>query len=631
MLRDVNLQPEYRSGRDDLVPGFYHPCLNNSDVYWRAVGYFSSSALEVLGAPLGNFVARGGTMRLVTSVELHERDVEAIKRGLSRKAVCEARLLEQIRAEFSGPVPRGVVLLTALLEASQLEIRIALPRARAGIYHEKVGVFIARDGDEFVAFAGSSNESRHAYEENYECIDVYPSWSEQQRARSKRDHFERLWTNTEVGVESMEFPEAVRQELIRVVRASEASQRGALLPDRWRHQDTAVAAFMAAKCGVLEMATGTGKTRVAMRVMSDLAASGDISTVIVSADGTDLLDQWVKQLYGVAANQLPRWRVLQHFHQEHERSDFLLDPQGAIFVTSRPELGSALKRLHPDARAKALLVHDEVHRLGSPSNVRDLDGLAVDIPYRLGLSATPDREYDAAGTNFILQHIGPKLFEFSLGDAIKRGVLCEFNYVPLEYERTDEDRAALQRVHHQKLARQAAGTPMSQEEISTAIARVYKRSKAKLPKFEHYLAEHPEALDRCIVFVEDRAYGGEVLLLVHAVRHDFHTYYHEDDKDNLEEFARGNISCLITCHRLSEGIDIRSLRNVVLFSSHATRLETTQRMGRCLRTDPDDLTKRATVVDFVRVEEDEEDKEPNADQRRCEWLRGLSQIKREER
>jgi HKD family nuclease len=387
MLGDISFQLEYRSGRDELVAAFYHPCLTNADTYWRAVGYFSSTALEALGAPLGDFVSRGGTLRLITSVELQERDVEAIKRGLALKDVCEARLLEQIRAEFSGPVARGVVLLTALLEASCMEIRIAMPRDRAGIYHEKVGVFMAQGREEYVAFAGSSNETRHAFEANYECIDVYPSWSEPVRAHSKREHFERLWANTEVGVESMEFPEAVRQELITVVRASIAKRHGALPPDRWRHQDDAVAAFLAAKCGVLEMATGTGKTRVAMRVMGDLAASGTITTIIVSADGTDLLDQWAKQLFGVAAHQSPRWRVLQHFHGHHERSDFLLDPQDSIFVTSRPELAAALKRLRPDARAKTLLVHDEVHRLGSPSNVRELDGLAGDIPYRLGLSA----------------------------------------------------------------------------------------------------------------------------------------------------------------------------------------------------------------------------------------------------
>ena len=276
-----------------------------------------------------------------------------------------------------------------------------------------------------------------------------------------------------------------------------------------------------------------------------------------------------------------------------------------------------------------MLVHDEVHRLGSPSNIRELDGLVDDLPFRLGLSATPEREYDMAGTDFIMRHIGPKLFQFTLEDAIKRGVLCEFDYVPLEYELSDDDRAALQRVHLQKIARQAEGKPMSQEEVFTALARVYKTSKEKLPKFQEYVAAHPQILERCIIFVEDRAYGDEVLSLVHEVRHDFHTYYHEDDKAKLDEFARGDIACLITCHRLSEGIDIRSLRNVVLFSSHASRLESIQRMGRCLRTDPVDPDKRATVVDFVRLQDTKEE-ELNADQRRGQWLTALSQTKREE-
>ena len=347
MLRDVSFKTEYRSGRDELVSSLYHPVLAEAEQYWRAVGYFSSTALEAIGAPMGDFVARGGTMRLITSVELQERDVEAIKKGLSRQKVCEARLIEQIHDEFAGPVKDGVVLLAYLLEASRMEIKIALPRDRAGIYHEKVGVFLAEDV--FVAFAGSSNESRQAFEENYECVDVYPSWSEPARAHAKRDHFERLWSNSEIGVETMGFPEAVRRELITVVKASVARPKR-LASDRWRHQDAAVAAFMTAPRGVLEMATGTGKTRVALRIMSDLADSGRINTVVVAADGTDLLDQWAKQLVIVASQQEPKWRVLRHYERHHERSEFMLDQRRAILIASRQALPPAMRRRAPGPR-----------------------------------------------------------------------------------------------------------------------------------------------------------------------------------------------------------------------------------------------------------------------------------------
>jgi superfamily II DNA or RNA helicase len=96
----------------------------------------------------------------------------------------------------------------------------------------------------------------------------------------------------------------------------------------------------------------------------------------------------------------------------------------------------------------------------------------------------------------------------------------------------------------------------------------------------------------------------------------------------LVDFAQGKISCLVTCHRISQGIDIQSLRSVVLFSSARSKLETVQRMGRCLRRDPTNPSKRAVVVDFVRVQ-DEDTEELNTDQLRKQWLTSLSKIRAE--
>ena len=125
-----------------------------------------------------------------------------------------------------------------------------------------------------------------------------------------------------------------------------------------------------------------------------------------------------------------------------------------------------------------------------------------------------------------------------------------------------------------------------------------KTSRAKLPLFEDFIRDHLPLLERCIIFVETKEYGDEVLQIVHKFSHDFHTYFAEDDSATLERFAKGDIECLLTCHRLSEGIDIRSLKTVILFSSSRARLETIQRMGRCLRVDPNDPQKRANAGGF---------------------------------
>jgi hypothetical protein len=85
-LRDIQYKEDYRSGYDDIVNDFFRPSLREATAYWRAVGYFSSSSLEAFGSPLGEFIKDGGTIRLVTSVELSESDLKAITDGANRQS-----------------------------------------------------------------------------------------------------------------------------------------------------------------------------------------------------------------------------------------------------------------------------------------------------------------------------------------------------------------------------------------------------------------------------------------------------------------------------------------------------------------------------------------------------------------
>jgi superfamily II DNA or RNA helicase len=168
---------------------------------------------------------------------------------------------------------------------------------------------------------------------------------------------------------------------------------------------------------------------------------------------------------------------------------------------------------------------------------------------------------------------------------------------------------------------------MSKEEVWTELSKVYKTAEMKPAVFEELLAKDASLLKRCIIFVETKEYGERILELVHRHTHLYRTYYAEDDRAHLVDFANGEIDCLITCHRISQGIDIRSLSTVVLFASARAQLETIQRIGRCLRFDPDRPDKRALVVDFVRPASPDDTHE-NADQQRFVWLSALSTVRK---
>jgi len=638
LLKKVNFGTEYRSDSSDLVTDFYLPCLERSVLYRRAVGYFTSHGLSVAARGLATLVTSGGRMRLVASPLLAPEDLEAIRTGyLAREDAITRALIRSIDNVAEDLVKDRLSVLAWLVAEERLEVRIAIPfdanAVKQGIYHEKLGIF-SDAADNVVVFTGSPNETAGGLVENFEAIDVFCSWDDpQSRVGRKVENFERLWSNTTSGLTVLDFPEAAREKLLsyrRPGRTRQGEQENPV-PNRWRHQDEAVTKFLDKERGVLHMATGTGKTRTALKIVETLVSANTIDTIIVSADGTDLLQQWHAELLKLVPELQQRFPVYRHYDEYRDRDRFTLNPHKAVLLASRPVLPPVLRALGPRVGARTLLIHDEVHRLGSPANRTGLASLSDNIRFRLGLSATPEREYDAEGTQFIESHVGPVIFSFELGDAIRRGILSPFNYYPLEYVPDDNDRRRLQDVYRRAEARERAGDPMSEEEKWIELAKVHKTSLAKLPVFAAFLEDHPDILARCIIFVETQEYGEAVLRIIHRYRHDFHTYYTGEASDTLRRFAAGELECLITCHRLSEGIDIRSINTVVLFSSARAPLETVQRIGRCLRTNPSEPAKRANVIDFIKVDPDSEDEpdDDDADNARRLWLEGLSRIEQE--
>ena len=214
MLKNKEFLEEYRTGTNNFVDEFYKKAFQESIEYWRAVGYFRSSSLESFGSTLQNFLQDGGKIKLITSVELTDDDSNAIEEGLSKLEVCQKRIETIIATEFNENIGTGISKLAKLLEIGRLEIKIAVPNGGRGIYHEKVGLFFDKE-DNYIAFSGSANESTNAFENNYECIEVYTSWDDTSRARKKKIHFETLWNETNNDCLIFNFPEALKLEIIR--------------------------------------------------------------------------------------------------------------------------------------------------------------------------------------------------------------------------------------------------------------------------------------------------------------------------------------------------------------------------------------------------------------------------------
>ncbi|WP_375105957.1 DEAD/DEAH box helicase family protein [Lysinibacillus fusiformis] len=602
----------------------YDPCLKWATKYDRGVGYFTSSWIRSNAQGLSHFAANGGTARWITSPILDENDLGALSKGL----------IEPDDIDLVSSLKEEIKLLQTYLEETTrnaigwliydgiLEFRFAIPtkNLEGGDFHDKFGIFY--NNDEKLSFNGSVNDSEKG-ERNYESIKVFPTWKGLGAfVEDDIKRFERIWNNKDVNLKVYDLPTAVKEDIF-TLRTSERPyeiSEELKIKNKWRHQDEAVRRFLSVGNGILEMATGTGKTRTSLSIVNNLYNNGLIKSAVVTVNGSDLLEQWSKEV-----GERTNLTIYKHFSKYKEISNFLLNPDGSVLLISREFLVEFIDHFNASLLNHSIIICDEVHGFGAPMLVRNLTGKISPFKFRLGLSATPEREYDDDGNNFIKNEIGEKIYEFGLEDAIKRGILCEFNYIPLEFELTEEDRKKIKSLIATHNAKKQAGEYVVDENLYRDIARVKKVSRAKLPIFYSFLQSNKNILDRSIIFVETKEFGEMVQEILIRFEPNYHTYYGEDDRQNLLRFSSGQLNSLITSKRISEGIDIKSVNNIILFSADKAKIQTIQRIGRSLRLDPENPAKQATVVDFIQFNE-----EAKSDQDRRLWLSKMAKIKREE-
>lgn len=293
-LSDLDLKIEYRSDSDNLITDFYDKCLRESNLYKRAVGYFTSNSLALAAKGLQQFINNGGKMQLIASPLLLQEDIEAINRGyFERESVIEQAILRQLDVTEDEIINERLNVLANLVTNNQLDIKIVVfkPEEEPGIYHEKIGIFSDVDGNA-VAFTGSANETAGGLYSNFESIDVFCSWKEgdAQRVCLKVDAFDKLWADSTNRVDVYEFPEAAKRRLLEyrkttildidpelsraVVKESECVGEQCRMP-KWLelrdYQREAIARWLENNgLGILEMATGTGKTLTALAALATL-------------------------------------------------------------------------------------------------------------------------------------------------------------------------------------------------------------------------------------------------------------------------------------------------------------------------------------------------------------------------
>ena len=225
-LRDHDFKRAYHKPEDDVAEGFYLPAVRASVTYDRAVGFFSSTIFLLAWPSLKEFVAAGGTMRLICSPILSEGDHEALREGYTERAEIEAgrAIAESFRELMATEgLAKPAVVLASLVSAGVIDCKIAWVGNEAGgrpkrLFHDKVGILGDSFGDR-VAFKGSMNETWPglARDGNLESVDVFASWrdeGERLRVIDEADYFEKVWEDEWPGITVRALPDTARNAIV---------------------------------------------------------------------------------------------------------------------------------------------------------------------------------------------------------------------------------------------------------------------------------------------------------------------------------------------------------------------------------------------------------------------------------
>lgn len=653
-LKELQIQDEYRSSECNIVKDFYIPCLEQATVYNRAVGYFSSSSMACVAQGLTAFVRSGGQMRLITSPQLSEEDVQAIEQGLkNREQAVEVALLRELEVELPQIIQDRLAALAWLLSNGLLEIKLAIPKTlrQRGIYHEKLGVFVDVEGH-VVAFAGSANESASALIDNFECIEVYASWDAgvQRRALRKAEHFQDLWNNQTKNVEVMPFPEAVTRSLLKLCppqaptqdpRVSamderykpdtsppEVSKQGVPITPFWLnlrpYQKQAVENwFKNNGRGTLKMATGSGKTITSLAVAAALYDKIQLEALIVVCPYRHLVQQWDRECRKFGLEPILAYESVKKWQSELSNQlinlRLGLQPFVTVITTNATLMGQGFQAQVGAFPQKTLLIGDEAHNLGAE---RLAASLPKSVGLRLGLSATPERYFDDRGTQSLFDYFGPVLEpEFTLKDAIEAGALVHYRYYPILVELT-EDETLRYRELSAKIGRALAigGDGDDNEALGPLLAqraRLVGAAENKLTALEELMAKRLNT-DHTLFYCGDGSVEDSVTqesmrqleavtkLLGSELGYRVNTYTAEtplDEREGLrQQFETGELQGLVAIRCLDEGVDIPAIQSAVILASSSNPRQFVQRRGRILRKHAN--KQRAELFDMIVVPPD---------------------------
>ena len=340
-------------------------------------------------------------------------------------------------------------------------------------------------------------------------------------------------------------------------------------------QEKAFPLWWEKKRGIIKVVTGGGKTFFAIHCLKRYLENDPQKSILIVVPSIALLDQWYDSL-----------------SQNFDDKEISLNGGGEqtkIITTICISTIDSLKNIISLIDAEnTLLIVDECHKIGTEKRGEMLTNA---WHATLGLSATPERDYDDNFYIIIKKILGDIIFDYDYIDAREDEVIVNFKllygYAALLPEEENKYKKFTKSI--QRRAATIGGQDMNDYPLKMLIfnrARLVKNSKNRIPYGIELIQKYER--DSWIVFTENKKQAKEFNKIVNKLKGFnsgiYNTDLNDDERqENLEKFKAGNLNVLVSCTALDEGFDMPEADGAMILSASSSKRQRIQRMGRVLR------------------------------------------------
>jgi superfamily II DNA or RNA helicase len=662
MLKDCDwsLDRDYKTGSENEPLQFYLEGLSNSKEFNLLLGYFSSSAISLLSIGFATFISKGGKMKIVINHLLSSKDKEAIERandGTQNKVfdLTDVVSLGQVLDEYDT---HFFECLTYLIAEKRIELKVIKPKNGRGIAHYKSGVF--SDGQDYVGYKASCNFTLYGLSENLEELEAFLSWENgrsnkliKKQLKIIEDYFNEVDNDVDyIPVHDIEVvlkdrfgkkdinELLVREEelikkklnlssspkiknaiskLLNEIDLIVRTPRFPFTEGPRKYQEEAYENWITNnRQGFFAMATGTGKTITALNcILRDFKINGFYKFIILVPTKA-LADQWMEEVVGKFnfSNVLNcnsdnlTWK--DDLRLIGKSVVFKRNVNYAIITTYSTFKGVQFQTKFKDYFIndweRLTLISDEAHAMGSPGLIKVLP---YNIKNRIGLSATPIRQYDDEGNKMLLDFFSISnykyTFEYNMKQAIENNILTRYYYYPKIVNLENYEREEYLKITRElaKFIDSETGKYKEIEHVSFLLIKrknIIHKAVQKINALLKIVEEiGPNHFRDAFIYVPEgiqAEYSGDIdndknsnLIDVYLLKlyEKFNLKMAKltgDTKNRdeiLDQFKNHRIDVLLAMKCLDEGVDIPQAKYAIFCSSTGNPRQYIQRRGRVLR------------------------------------------------